>query len=329
MKLISSTPAQLEALRYIHPEGRVSSHMALIPESEYAFWSRRFYNLFDALSAHIYPQSLKCATRLPIIQCVTKFIGINQDGFLIPKVFKFGSLPEGTMKDFGLTTIVVPLLDSIATTIPYTVKRHTIPDRSSKFSCLGFLSWDCIQPTTRGDKYLPTMVPCIGANRLKDISIHHDKLWYENREYTSLLPSYKYYANDQFQRLLRTLNDHKLLTLPLTLPLDNLQKLVGFTNVAWAEVKPLSFFLDEDPEKLNQYVLIRTDDGKIITWDDVMKTPKLRLEIEMSDYWFWQEACHTNEALESINLYWEFGMEYPWLIDKRDNTWIPAFIVED
>jgi len=325
MKIINCTESQLELLRYIHPKQRVSSHLALVPASEYFFWARRFTHLLDALSAHIYPTSMKAAEKLPIVQCVAKLIGINSDGFLIPKVFKFGTLPEGTFKDFGLSAQVVPLLDTVAGTLPYPIMRF--PNREFKTNCLGFLAWDTIHP--RGGKYLPQFIPCATINRIKDIKIQNDKIIYENREYASLLPTYKYCANEPFQRLLLDLNENKLLTLPLGFPLDNLQTLIGFTNPSWAEVKPLAFFLEESPENLNRYVLIRTDDGKIVTWNEVMQAPKLRLEIEMEDYWLWQEACHTNEALESINLYWEFGMDYPWLIDKRDNTFLPVFIVED
>ena len=327
MKLISCTSAQFEVLRYIHPEQRVSSHLALVPASEYFFWTRRFAHLLDALSAYIYPTSMRAA-KLPIIQCVAKFVGLSTEGFLIPRVFKFGTLPEGTCKDFGLSAQVVPLLDTVAGTLPYSIMKFPAKD-FGRTGCLGFLGWDCLQPPSPGEKYLANFIPCATSNRIKDIKIINEKIVYEGKEYTSFLPTNKYYVNNTLQQLLRDLNDQKLLALPLTFPLDNLQNLIGFTNSSWAEVKPLSFFLDEDPEKLDNYVLIRTDDGKIITWNDVVNTPKLRLEIEMSDYWLWQEACHTNEALESINLYWEFGMDYPWLIDKRDNTFVPVFIVED
>lgn len=332
MKIVNSTEAQIELLRYLHPERRVSPYLALVPGSEYYFWARRFTHLLDSLSAWLYPINLKNATKLPIIQCVAKLIGVNTDGFLVPKVFKFGTLPEGTFKDFGLSSQVVPLLDSVAGTLPYATMPF--PSHDFKTNCLGFLAWDSIHPAIyRGDKYLPHFITCTSTGRLKDVKIQNENwspsITYEGKEYASFLPSYNYYENQQFQKLLATCNEQKLLVLPLNLPLDNLQKMVGFTNPSWAEVKSLEFFLEESPENLSQYVLIRTDDGKIVTWDEVMKTPKLRLEIEMEDYWLWQEACFTNEALESLNLYWEFGMDYPWIIDKRDNSLVPVFIVED
>lgn len=328
MKIVNCTESQLELLRYLQP--RVSPYVALVPASEYFFWTRRFTHLLDALSSHLYPLSLKTATKLPIIQCVAKLIGVNSDGFLIPKVFKFGTLPEGTFKDFGLSSQLVPLLDTMAGTLPYPLMRF--PNRDFKTNCLGLLAWDAIKtnlPLHEGDKYLSQFMPCITSSRLKDIKIQSDKIIYEGKEYSFLLPTYNYYENKQFQSILSLLNEQKLLVLPLNFPLDNLQNLIGFTNPSWAEVHPLEYFLEESPENLDHYVLIRTDDGKIVTWGEVMKTPKLRLEIEMENYWLWQEACTTNDALESINLYWEFGMDYPWIIDKRDNSIVPVFIVED
>lgn len=327
MKLIPCTESQSKLLRYIHP--RASSYLALVPASEYYFWTRRFTHLLDALSAHIYPLKIKDAVKLPVIECVAKFVGVNQDGFLLPKVFKFGTLPEGTFKDFGLSRQVVPLLDTVSKTLPYTMMQLPYRDYS-KTSCLGIFAWDEVNPALNaGDKYLPLFMPCVSSSRLKNIRIHNDKISYENREYSYLIATNNYYENDLFQKLLQELNESKLLLLPLNFPLDNLQTLIGFTDPSWAEVKPLEFFLDENPENLSSYVLIRTDDGKIVTWNDVIQTPKLRLELEMADFWLWQEACRTTELLESLNLYWEFGMEYPWIIDKRDNTFVPVVIVDD
>ena len=326
VKIVNCTENQFEALQYIHPEGKVSSYMALVPASEYFFWSRRFVHLLDGLSAFIYPT--KIASKLPIIQCVAKFIGVNQDGFLIPKVFKYGTLPEGTFKDFGYSSQVVSLLDTISDTIPYPIMRF--PFKDFKNNCLGLLSFNPLSPpASLGDKYIQHFMPCAPTNRIKDIKIQNDKIMYDNKEYSSLLPTYNYYDNKKVQNIIQELNDLKLLTIPINFPLGNLQQLIGFTDPSWAEVKALEFFLEESPESLDRYVLIRTDNGNIITWNDVVKTPKLRLEIEMSDYWLWQEACHTDATLENINLYWEFGMDYPWIIDKRNNTFVPVFIVED
>lgn len=327
MKIINGTKAQLNVLRNFYPDKqRISSYLALIPADEYYFWSRRFTLLLDALSAFIYPISLKQATKLPIIQCVAKLVGVNSDGFLIPKVFKFGSLPEGTFKNFGLSSQVAPLLDSIASSLEFPIMPF--PRKVFNSTSLGFLAWDCSHLSNLHGKNLTQFIPCANVSRLDEVQIIHDvDIRYENRTYTSLLPTYNYYENTKFQRLLTRFEELDLLTLPLKSPFSNLKKLIGFTDPSWAEVKPLEFFLDEDPDRLANYVLIRIDDGKIVTWNEVMNTPKLRLEIEMSDYWLWQEACVTDPSLENINLYWEFGMDYPWLIDKRDNTSIPVFIV--
>lgn len=329
MKIINTTKSQLDLLKYVYPN-RVSSYLALVPSSEYYFWSRRFTSLLDALRGFFYPANLGSVTKIPIIQCVAKFIGINSDGFLIPKVFKFGSLPEGTIKDFGLSHQVLPLLDSLASSLEYpTIPPQSVCGGSPNKDCLGFLAWDYKYLPTNEGKYLSQFIPCVSSARIDDIQIVHDSLIkYDNREFSYFLPTFNYYPNAKFQNILKHLNDLNLLALPLNV-FSNLNSLVGFTDPSWAEVKPLEFFLDENPDNLVNYVLIRTDDGKIVTWDEVMGTPKLRLEIEMSDYWLWQEACVTDPSLESINLYWEFGMDYPWLIDKRDNTFVPVFLVDD
>jgi len=331
MRIINGTDAQVELLRNLHPEKRVSSYLALVPASEYYFWSRRFTSLLEAIRGFIYPTKISMASKIPIIQCVAKLIGLNSDGFLVPKVFKFGTLPEGTIKDFGLSHQMLPLLDSVASSLDYpTIPPQILCGWNSIQGCLGLMAWDCDNPPIDNGKYLPQFLPCASVARIDDIQIvRNERVSYENREYTHLLPSFNYFPNTKFQRLLQELHDLKLLTLPLNVPFSNLRAMIGFTNPAWAEVKPLEYFLEEDPDKLHKYVLIRTDDGKIVTWSDVEANPKLRLEIEMDKYWLWQEACVTDPSLESINLYWEFGMNYPWLIDKRDNTFVPVFLVDD
>lgn len=335
MKLVPSTEAQANVLRNFYPEGRLSPFIALIPGSEYFFWSRRFTHLYEDLSGFLYPLNLKMTQRLPIVQAVSKLIGINQDGFLIPKAFKFGVLPEGTFKDFGRSSQIIPLLDTLADTIPYTPVRF--PPRDFRNNCLGFLAWDASQPPLDGCANLRNFMPCITVNYLQETgsllqlvpTLQNDKIIFDGKEYKSFLPTFNYFEHPYFQQLITVLNEQKLLTIPLRFPLSELHKLIGFKNPSWAEVMPLEFFLEENPDLLANYVLIRTDDGKIVTWDEVMAAPKLRLEIEMENYWLWQEACKTTEALENINLYWEFGVEYPWLIDKRTNAIIPAFVVED
>jgi len=328
MKIINGTEAQLKTLGCLFPDHRISSYIALVPASEYYFWSRRFSSLLDTLSGHLYPMSLTVATKIPLIQCVAKFVGLNQENFLVPKVFKFRTLSEGTFKGFGYSSKIVPLLETIAGSLPYPIMKF--PIKETRNTCLGFLAWDCDQPPSKpGDRNLINFVPCASPRSLKDIEIVEDrKIVYEGREYTHLLTTYNYYENKAYQQLLSRLHDLKMLALPLNSPLDNLQYLVGFTNPCWAEVKPLEFFLEESPEKLNNFVLIRSDDGKIVTWNEVMETPTLRLELEMADYWFWQETCVTDKALENLNLYWEFGLDYPWIIDKRDNSFVPVFLVE-
>lgn len=328
MKIINCTEEQATLLNYIYPEGRASSYLALVPRSEYFFWVRSFTHLLDDLAAYFPQLPMRSATKLPIVQCVAKLAGMTEDGFLIPKVFKFGNLPENTFKDFGLNIRALQLLDTVSGTLPYPILRCSVEFDNS--SCLGLLAWDAAHPAPNPHhKNLAQYITCIAPSRMKDIKIHSTHLVYDGKEYSSFLPTYNYYENPQFRRLLTVLNEQKLLTIPLEFPLNNLNNLLGFTSPNWAEVKPLEFFLDESPEKLDQYVLLRTDNGMIVTWDEVMNTPKLRLEIEMENYWLWQESCKTNEVLESLNLYWVFGMDYPWLIDKRSNTVVPVFVVED
>lgn len=325
MKIVNCSEEQLTLLKYLCPEKRVSPYLALVPASEYFFWSRRFTSLYDAVSSFIYP--LKITTKVPVVQCVSKFIGLSPDGFLLPKVFKFGTLSDGSLKDFGLSYQLLPLLETIASSFSYPLLKQV---RDLRVDYLGCLAWDVGQPPQSPyDRNLTQFMHCVPSNRVGDVWIKNDKVFYDNKEYPLFLPSYNYYENAKYQHLLATLQEQRLLALPLNFPLTNLPNLVGFTHPAWAEVKPLDFFLEEDPEKLDKYVLIRTDDGKIVTWNEVMTTPKLRLEIEMENYWLWQESCKTSEALEHINLYWEFGMDYPWLIDRRNNTIIPTLLVDD
>lgn len=326
MKIINSNETQMEALKSLFPERSISSYISLIPANEYYFWVRRFTTLFASLSPYLYPVSLKLAGKLPILQCVSKLININPDGFLLPKVFKFGTLPNGTFKDFGFSYQAVQLLDTIAGSLaPYEIMKF--PQKEFKTSCLGFLAWDTLNLAKRNEQNLLNFMTCANSYRINEIKLL-DKIEFDGKNYTHFLPTSNSYENKQFKKMLLELNERRMLALPLSFPLNDLKTLIGFTDPIWAEVKPLDFFLEEDPNNLSKYVLIRTDDGKIVTWGEVMASPKLRLEIEMSDYWLWQEACKPNDdSLANINMYWEFGMEYPYLIDKRDDSFIPAFIV--
>lgn len=326
MKLISCTEEQQNLLQELHPEHDRPTHMALVPSGEYFFWARGFLNLLDSLSGHFHPLNLSTITQLPIIQCVSKFVGINDAGYLFPKTFKFNSLADGTIRDFGFSTQFKSLMGSLSMNL---YSYMTIPEKPKPAlnKILGFLAWDEDHIPKRGAKNLPHFIKC--ASNIDDVEFDRGRLCFEGKEYEHFLPTDRYYPNVKFQKKMMLLKDARILLIPASYPLSNLKKLIGFRNPSWAEVKPLEFFLDEAPENLQDYVLIRVDDGKIITWSEVMKDPKLRLEIEMSEYWLWQEACPTTESLQHINMYWEFGTDYPWLIDKRTGTFIPIYIVEE
>lgn len=327
MKIVEVKPEQKELLDVIYPKNRLSSYLAYIPRDEYLFWMRCFSNLLDGLTDHLYylPFITKHFTKVPVVQCVAKLVGLSESGYLIPKVFKFGALPEGTIKDFGFTSFITSMLDTLSGVIPHPILKLAAPHRST---CLGILAWNETQLPHPNHRYLSQMMNCVAANRLSELKIHGDRVMYGNREYFSVIPTNNYFDSPLFQKVMEQLDESRLLTLQRNFPLHDLRTLIGFKNPHFAEVRPLDFFLDENPNLLDNYVLLRTDTGAVMTWDTVMDSPKLRLEMEMEHFWLWQDACHTHESLESINLYWEFGMDYPWLIDRRNNSIIPSIIVE-
>jgi len=324
MKLLNCTETQRNLLQALHPDHDRPHCIALVPAGEYFFWTRMFNNLLDTLSAHFSSLKISSITSLPVIQCVSKFVGQNSDGFLVPKTFKFNTLDEGNLRDFGFSTHMLPLLETL--NVPYPLMKLPESRQHPSPYILGFLAWDDNTPPRRGAQNLPRFVKC--TSNVQDIQIDGG-LYFEGKHYSHLLPTYKYYPDSRFQKLMRDLQDIRQLLIPINFPLSNLKMLEGFTNPGWAEVKSLEFFLDESPDNLQNYVLIRIDDGKIVTWEDAMKNPKLRLEMEMSDYWLWQEACPTTESLQHINMYWEFGTGIPWLFDKKAQTFIPVYVVED
>lgn len=328
MRLLASNEYQKRELEMLHPDRKVADYFALIPSGEYFYWSRKFTLLLDDLYGR-FPamrNAAKAISAFPIVQCVTKLCTVNSEGYLNPRVFKFRTLPEG-MRDFGFSSPVVSRLDVLASSFPFVVRKFPNRYRLVKDTYLGFLAWDQTSEFNHGSRYLPSYVHCAG--KLSDVKLTEDNvLMYDNEAYQYLLPTSNHFNSPQFQELLGELHLKKMLVLPLTFPLVNLKNLIGFTNPVWAEVNPLEFFLDEPPQIAANYLLIRTDDGKRLTWDEVMNDAKLRLELEMSEYWLWQQSCPAAPTLEHINMYWTFGQDYPWLIDKRDGKWVPAFVVE-
>ena len=324
MKIIKCTEMQQNLLRKLHPYGDNLLYLALVPAGEYYFWARRFLNLLDSLSGHFHTLRLPSITRVPVVQCTSKFVSQSAEGYLIPKTFKFSTLSEGTQRDFGFARHMIPLMQTLD--FPYPCMN--IPDPPAKTrDILGFLAWDEKHPPLRGAETLPRYVKCTG--NISEVEIDSGCLVFQGKEYQHVLPTFRYWPDKNFQRKLLQLQEARKLLVPTDFPLSNLRNLTEFRNPCWAQVKPLEFFLEESPENLQDYVLIRIDDGKIVTWDEAMRDPKLKLEMEMSDYWLWQEACATTEHLQYINMYWEFGSNYPWLVDKRTNTVIPTYIVED
>jgi hypothetical protein len=326
MKLINCNENQQKLLQDLHPEHARSQMIAIVPAGEYYFWLRSFTHLLDSLSGYFSSLKLSLITQLPVIQCVSKFVGINEEGYLCPKTYKFHALPDGNLRDFGYSQHMGDWVGSVVNNTQYPQLRISEKATPDLNRILGFLAWDEQHPPIRGAKHLMQFIKC--ANRIEDVKLVNDRLMYDGKYYDYFLPTYRYYPNPLFQKKLLELRKHRRLLIPAEYPLSNLKNFIGFQNPTWAEVKSLEFFLEEAPENLHQYVLIRVDDGKIITWDKAIADPKLRLEIEMSDYWLWQEACPTTESLQDINMYWEFGTDYPWLLDKRTGLNIPVYIVD-
>ena len=329
MKLVELTPFQKRELEFIIPTKKVAEYCAFISEEEYWDWYSSYYNFFLELDSAFdinanynpFAHQSHDLRKLPVLQCVSKLEEI--DGKLKPKVFKFACLPEGNMRAFGFGLITASLLQGIANTFPIKILQFPFKFKKQETFYLGYQAWSEKDPSLHfGDRYLPLFMNCAANPNM--IKISNNKLIYNHEEFDYLLPSFNYHYEPQFQTLIQELHERRMLLFPLDFPLSNLSKMIGFSSSMWAETKPLDYFLEEDPEKLNEWVLIRTDNGNILTWNEVQADPVLRLEIEMDDYWIWQKRCPS--PLENINLYWTFGFDYPGLVDKIDNTWIPAFI---
>ena len=325
MNLIELTPFQKKELEFIYPTKRVADYCALIPEDEYWFWYSEFYNFWLELD-NAFDINVRNIKKFPIFQCVSKLGDNSKDkGYLEPKVFKFACLPEGNMRGFGFSPITISLLQTVANTFPLKILQFPFKYHKQEALCLGYQAWNEKDPSPhKGDRYLPLYMNC--ASNPNMIKISNNKIIFNHEEYDYLLPTYYYHHDPQFQHLLKELNERRMLLFPLDFPLANIRNLIGFESPLWAEVKSLEYFLEEDPSKLSDYVLIRTDNGNILTWEQVQADPVLRLEIEMDNYWVWQKKCVS--PVDNINLYWTFGLDYPYLIDKTDGSWVAAFVVK-
>lgn len=328
MRLLACNEYQKRELSLLHPERRVADYFALIPAGEYYHWARKYTLLYEDLCGRFSAvrNASKAIGSLPIVQCVAKLCSTNTDGYLNPRVFKFTTLSEG-MRDFGFQPQVISRLDVVAPSLPFTLKKFYNKYTKINTSILGFLAWDSTSEFHLGSRYLPSYVNC--ACKVKDLKITDSGYLVHNETtYHQMLTTSNHYDGDGYKAILSELNDRRMLVLPLNFPLVNLKNLIGFTNPLWAEVSPLEYFLEEPPEIVSNYVLIRTDDGKRRTWNEVMNDAKLRLELEMSEYWLWQQTCPAAPLLQHINMYWTFGQDYPWLVDKRDKKWVPALVVD-
>ena len=123
MRLLSCTEFQKRELGMLHPFHRVADYFAFIPSGEWNYWARKFTLLHDDLCGR-FPavrNAAKAMSSFPIVQCVTKLGSVNNDGYLIPRVFKFTTLPEG-MRDFGVSTQAAAMLEALAASLPVAIK---------------------------------------------------------------------------------------------------------------------------------------------------------------------------------------------------------------
>lgn len=321
MNFIELTPFQKKELSAICPIKKIADYCFFLTEEEYLNWYMAFYNFYLEISS-VFELNVHLR-KSPVLQCVAKLEDF--DGVLKPKTFKFAYLPEGTMRGFGFSPITASLLQIVANTFPVKITQFPFKYKKQNTSCLGYQAWNEKDPSPHiGDRYLSLYMNC--AANPHTIKIVNNKIIFNQEEYDYLLPTFNYHQDSQFQILLQKLQERKLLLFPLDFPLGNLRNLIGFESEYWAEVKSLEYFLEEDPAKLSEYVLIRTDNGNILTWEQVQSDPLLKLEIEMDDYWVWQKKCIS--PFENINLYWTFGFDYPWLVDNSTGEWISVFIIQ-
>lgn len=341
MKFYDLTDLQHSDLAAIYP-GVPPTRYAVVDDSEYRMWRAVFQLLQKEFFAH-FPVSapVEHALRtLPIMQWVAKLVrpekigaSIESADTLLPKAFKVAFQGEGTYRDFGYNQLMISMLDILASSVTLPTISWESWKSDPAVDYLGFLAWH--QNPTAGERYLPLFMPC--ARDPKEIRvIDFDNaapgepkamVEYRGERYDALVASSLYLSDYDCQDMMRKLHERGILITPLDFAPANARSWLKFRHAAWATSYPLEFFYERvrsDPT-FDDYMLVRVDAGSTpYRWSDVQGDPLLSLELEMTDFWLWQERCES--PIDDLTMYWTPCLKYPWIVDRQSEEWIPVLV---
>lgn len=337
MQIFELSESQSSDLSAVYP-GTPPTRYAVVEEVEYMIWRSTFQQLQKAFFAHFpVPAHVEHALRtLPIMQWVAKLVrpekvsGANIDpGMLIPKAFKAAFQGEGTCRDFGHNLLMVSMLDILSSSTDLPTISWESWTRDQTVDYLGFLAWH--QNPAAGERYLPLLMPCVrNPKEVKIIDFEGEPrgiIEYRGERYDALVTSNLYLPDYDYQDMLRKLNERGMLITPIDFAPAHPRKWLGFRHPAWASSYPLDYFYERvrsEPE-FDDYLLVRVDAGsRPYKWSEVQKDPLLSMELEMVDFWLWQERCESPH--DDLTLYWTPCLKYPWLVDRENEEWIPVLV---
>jgi hypothetical protein len=311
--------------------GALADRYALVPETEYRLWRKLFQQLQQGFFDHfeMSKHTEAALRRLPIVQWVAKLLRPEKfsssvpldPALLIPKAFKMSFLATGTYRNFGYNGIAISMLDALASRVPFKTIRWE--PWTPEELLLGVLVGS--DPTA---SYLSLYVPCCRTDQIQVFEADDGSRYvqYRDERYVAAIPTAFASSDLSEASVLWQLDTLGLLAPPMTLAPTKLQNWMRFRNLAWASVYPFDYFEDrviQDPN-FEDCLLIRIDDGIVpYRWREVQNDPVLRLDLEMQDYWVWQDHCTSPH--DDVTLYWTPCFKYPWLTN-REGAWIPVLI---
>jgi len=335
LKRAKLDPAYLDQLRAALPGLPIAANeVAVIPKAEYNSWAEHFKSLHQAALGYFKTseRTRRALDTTPSIQWVAK-LNNGPASYLVPKIYNVNFIMNGTLVHGGYQSLALPLLDLVATALPFKAHRW-LPARSQDF--LGLL------PNLRTEsqpeayeRYLPLAMDTTDDSAAAlPINLSYDNkidllVEYKGARYDGLLLTRQFYEDPTTQQNVTVLERLKLLAIPKNYPALQLKGFFGFEHPSWASLFSLGQGLKEMRQD-SRYGLIRTDTHTFHTWDEVDASPSLKLELEMRDFWLWQERfTFGQDSLAELDLYWVPSLGYPWLVNRQDNTWLPAIIVEE
>lgn len=340
MKLVSFNGLQHADLSIVYPADRVADFGVFIPENEYRHWDSVFAKLtndfcsFFQLPQHV--EDLICH-HMPVFQWVAK-LTVSENGFLTPKAFKIGLLTEGSYRNFGYDTLAIHLLNSAHGFYPKFKFRewgYCLERFYNRGNYLGFLAWNAEEDSLNlGDRYLPMYLPnCARDPRsVKIVSSQTNRVAfveYNGKYYDYLLPTFTYFGDEDYARLINEANKRRVLAVPLNFPPTKLENFYGFEADNWAQLFPYPGpkAIKKNAERTGEYLLIKKDDHMVFPWVSVKDNSLLRLSLDEESSWCWQETCAS--PFPDLNLYWSPVLKFPWIVDRKRDAWVPAFVVKD